>query len=1024
MIERSVRRPVATAALSVAIATLGAWSFRHMPVELLPEVESPRLTVTATWRGASPEAMEAQVTAPLEGAAHRVEGVREVRSVSRSTPGGVGAGAEIALAFERGTRMAFARLQLRERFASLRDGLPPGLEGPVVEPHVPDEFAAESRPFMTWRVRGARSSGRLGELAATELRPQLLAVEGVSAVRVRGARGRRVSVVLDGERMDALGLALDSVRARLDDLSEIRATGEVRSGGRRTALAVRARPDSVSEVRGLVVARRASAVVRLRDVALVREAVPDPVSHHRIDGEPAVTLVVHRQAGTNALALADRVRARMDTLRAGLPAAVRVELADDRSADVRAQLTDLRLRALASAVVVLLVLMAFLRSLGSALLVFATIALSVLAAVHLLHLRGFTLNTLTLAGLAWGFGLVVDNAIVVLENVRRRREAGEGPAEAAVRGARQVAPPVAAATATTAVVLVPFLLLQGELRAWYVPLGWAVGFSILASLAVAFTFVPSVSARLVGSGGRGGEATGAGRGRPPRYVRAYRAVLDAALDHPAVVALVCAACLAGSWWLFDRHVHRGVRWSDLFGRDTHVAVQIEYPRGAGLERTARLVRSFERRLAALPEVQRYEARVRPGRAHLRVTFPEELEATAVPAAVREKMAAYGHGFSGVDVRVYGHGPSFYGRGGSTPGYSVQVYGYNYLKVHEIARSLSRRLERTRRIREVDPHASGRWYEEDRTFAYHVRPDRPALAAAGLDVQALLTRVSGSVQGEQGTGRIHLGGEELPLSVKTAGHRDFSLRDLRGLHVPSGRGREVRLGDVARVRQREVLSRILRQDQEYRRTVTWEFRGPAKRGDAVRDAVVESMDLPPGYRIEAEDRFTLTGRERRQIWRAVAAAVLLVFMVTGAVFESLAAPLVVLLTLPLSLIGVFLLFFCTDATFTRTAYVGTVMMAGIVVNNAILVVHHVDELRERLPAREAILRGTLERVRPILMTTATTVLGLLPLVLFASSGDENVWDGLVLATVGGLLSSTVFVLAALPVACRHLVARGG
>ena len=1024
MIALSVRRPVATTAFHVGLLTLGIWSSRLIPVELLPEVGSPRLRVTATWAGASPEAMESRVTAPLEAVAQRLRGVREIRSVSRSTSRGSGATAEITLEFDPDTRIEFARLELRERFALLRHELPPGLEGPDVEPWVPEEFREESRPFMTWRMRGTHTSARLGEIADAEVRPELVAMEGVSAVRVRGGRSRRVTVLLDGRKMEAMELTLDSVRSRLDDLRELRAPGDVLLDGRRMALAVRTRAESVAEVGDLIVARRGEGAVRLRDVARVRESVRNAGSHHRIDGEPAVTLVLHRQTGSNALELSERVRSRMDTLRRGLPPAVEVELADDRSEDIRTQLTDLRFRALASAVVILLVLTLFLRSPGSVLAVLATIGFSVLAAVNFLYLLGFTLNTLTLAGLAWGFGLVVDNAIVVLENIRRRHEAGQPLRAAAVNGARQVALPVAAATATTGAVMVPFLLLQGELRAWYVPLGWAVGSSIVASLLVAFTFVPSVAARIGGRGGRETAADAAGEGgAAPLYIRGYRVLLEAALDHPAAVIALCIACLAGSWRLFDQNVSRGVRWSDFFGQRSYIGVRIELPRGAGLERADRLARSFEQRLATLPEVERYETRVSPGWAFLRVGFPEELETTTVPLALREQMAAYGHALSGADVQVVGRGPGFYSRGAHPPDYSIEVFGHSYLTVKRIAESLAQRLGRMSRVRKVDPGASGRWYERDRTVEYAVRPDRAALAGTGEDVQGLLERVSAGLQGEHRSGRIYLGGAELPLSLEIDGHRDLSFRDLRELRVSAGRGREARLGDLARVDQRDVLSRISRENQEYRRTVAWEFRGPRELGDRVRDAVLQSVELPAGYRIEAKNRFRLTGEERQQVWTAVAAAVLLVFVVTAAIFESMAAPLVVLLTLPLALIGVFLIFFVTDATFTRTAHIGAIMMVGIVVNNAILVVHHIGELRERLPIREAILRGTLERVRPILMTTATTVLGLLPLILFASSRDESIWNGLVLATVGGLLSSTLFVLTALPVAYRWLAARG-
>jgi HAE1 family hydrophobic/amphiphilic exporter-1 len=228
--------------------------------------------------------------------------------------------------------------------------------------------------------------------------------------------------------------------------------------------------------------------------------------------------------------------------------------------------------------------------------------------------------------------------------------------------------------------------------------------------------------------------------------------------------------------------------------------------------------------------------------------------------------------------------------------------------------------------------------------------------------------------------------------------------------------------VASVERRNVLSRIIREDQQYQRTVAWEFRGPRKLGDLIRDAVVDATTLPPGYKIEEDDDWRWSDEEKTQVYIAIIFAVLLIYMVTAALFESLSAPFVVLLTLPLALIGVFLIFFYVDAAFTRTAYIGTIMMGGIVVNNAILIVYHIGELRQSMPTREAILQGTLERVRPILMTTFTTVFGLLPLILFAQSQDENIWNSLALATIGGLISSTLFVLVAIPVAYRYVVAR--
>ena len=675
---------------------------------------------------------------------------------------------------------------------------------------------------------------------------------------------------------------------------------------------------------------------------------------------------------------------------------------------------------------------------AAVLVVFATIGFSVLIAVNMLYIGGFSLNVLTLAGLAWGFGLIVDNGIVVLENVERHSHLGKSPRQAASDGARQVMLPVIAATATTAIVLVPFLFLQGELRIYYLPLAFAVAFSIVASLFVAFTFVPTMAGRIhhwrarvygvpAGNGVEGTDrgAAGVGAGaRVPVYIRAYRSVLGFALDHPFLVIAVCLTALGGSGWLFDKHVTRGIRWSAFWGQDTYITVNITFPRGAGLERTDALARAFEEKVSSIPEVKRYETWVQPQYSFVRITFPKDLETTQVPVAIKEQMVAYSYQFSGADVRVYGYGPSFYGGGSSPPNYSLKILGYNYLQVQELADDLASRLERFSRIQDVDPNASGRWYERDKEFEYYLAVDREALGAHDLTVEDLLRFVSANLPSDRPrTQVLRVGAEELPFAVKLEGYREFDLVDMRQLRIPSPSGREVRLADVAQVERRNVLSRILREDQQYQRTVAWEFRGPRKLGDLIRDAVVEATTLPPGYKIEEDDRWGWDEEEKTQVYLAIIFAVLLIYMVTAALFESLAAPFVVLLTLPLALIGVFLIFFYVDATFTRTAYIGTIMMGGIVVNNAILIVYHIGELRQHMPTREAILQGTLERVRPILMTTFTTVFGLLPLVLFAQSQDENIWNSLALATIGGLISSTLFVLVAIPVAYRYLVARG-
>jgi hydrophobic/amphiphilic exporter-1 (mainly G- bacteria), HAE1 family len=276
-------------------------------------------------------------------------------------------------------------------------------------------------------------------------------------------------------------------------------------------------------------------------------------------------------------------------------------------------------------------------------------------------------------------------------------------------------------------------------------------------------------------------------------------------------------------------------------------------------------------------------------------------------------------------------------------------------------------------------------------------------------------VTAATQGGAQNRELRLGGEELQFAVKLEGSRDLDLLQLQELLLPSATGSAARLGDVARLEERAVLARIEREDQKYKRFVAYEFMGPTKLGDRVQEAVIDNTFLPPGYSIETGNNWRWDDEEKRQIYGVLILSILLVFMVTSALFESLRQPLTVLLTVPMALIGVFLIFFYTGASFTREAYVGVIMMGGIVVNNAILLVDHVNHLRrvDGLSLEAATLRGTLERVRPILMTSTTTIMGLLPLVLFSASANENIWNALAYALIGGLASSTVLVLTVTP-----------
>ena len=1018
MIRQSLRRPVAVAMAYGAVALLGVAAWRNVPIEVLPDTQLPQLNVTASWRGASPETVEAFLTAPLESAIQQVRGVERIVSTS-SEDQGMGR-AEIIVEFDRDVDMDFTRLDLSERLATLEESLPPGADRVEVEQYVPQEFAEQNRPFLLYTFTGPYTLEALRRHLEEVVVPELGQVPGVALVSPFGGRERRLEIELDEEAIAALGVDAAAVRRAIMDLDLVREAGVIRDGGRERTITVVNRPQNAEDVRQAFLTVAGGTPVRVADVARVYDNYEEARAYSRFQKQPAVGFQVWKSSGVNTVRVADAAKVRMAELERLAPYGATHVLEFDQSELIRTQFADLRTRAVFSALVIFLVLLAFLRSFRSAGLIFATIAFSVLIAINLIYFGGLTLNLLTLMGLALGFGLIVDNAIVVLENVFRRRQRGESADEAAEHGTREVVLPIMASTATTLIVFVPFVYLQGELRVFYVPLAIVVGLTLIASLLVAFTFIPSIAARIMDARRAGPSRV---RDRPPLYARFYSDVVGFTVRHPWPAIILTLVVFVGSFQLFDRYVSRWAMWGGGFGADTYIRVNIDLPRGSSLERTDELVRYFEDRVEAMPEVERFTAQVMPTSAMMEITFPDSLENTVVPVVIKEQMVAFSHTFTGATVRVYGFGPSFYGGGGSPPNYGIQVLGYNYERVRDIAEDIGTRLTRLSRVVEVDTNASSNRFQRDRASEFTLEIDRDRLARHEITVEEVVQGIGAAAAGNSQLTYVKLGGEEVQVQVKLASNQDLDVLALQETLIPTPSGQRIRLGDVVTVAQREVLAQIRRENQQYERTVAYEFRGPARLGDLVHEAVMAGTDVPPGYTVQAgRNNWFVSQEQRDQIWMVLAIALVLVYMVTAALFESLLRPLCVILTVPMALIGVYLIFFYTGASFTREAYIGVIMMLGIVVNNAILLVDHVNRVRAEAPELSldaAIVRGTVERVRPILMTTITTVLGLLPLVVFGDGAGSNIWDALALVLIGGLLSSTLFVLTITPAVYRVL-----
>ena len=996
-----VERPIATAMVFLALLVLGVYSFLNIPVEMpVTTEEFPELTVTTVWHGMPPEIIQTDLSAPIEEKASTVKGVRKITSSSR-----IGSSV-IRLEFVRKTNMEFARLALREKLAELKEELPYGIR-PSITSYVPEELS--TRPFLQYTISGDYSLQRLRELVKDKLENGIGAVRGVSGVEVRGGSDPEVRVVLDEEKLRSLGIHPYTVIGRIQQRVQTFAAGTVQKGSRELLFKVSNPIPTLREMGETIIAKVGTNAIKLGDVARLEPSFQDIRHIHRINGQPTINLTVHKEKGLSTLRVSRAVKRRLLEIQEELPADLVFRNVDDESQEIEKNLNKLYLLVGVIISVIFALIFLVLRSLTPSLLVLSSIAFSVLLTFNLVYFTKTSLNMLTLGGLALGFGLFVDNSIVVFENVLRVREKGVPAIQAAIQGSREVFLPVFASTLTTMSVFFSIAYFQGRLRLVYLPMAIVISAALAASLLVSFSVIPALTPRLMKT---------ERKKRKERYRKLYAGLLGFLIKHPIEVLLVIAAIFIGSYKWFRAEVTLG-EWFSWYSQE-RLYVYVGLPAGASVERTDEVIRQFEDMILTKTYEKEVNTQVFDERSSITITFPPEIEMSYRPYLLKEELIQLATNFAGINVRISGFDPQGYssGIGGSTFYDSrIKFFGYNLKKLKEITSSLERTLKRNPRIKDTRTISSRGWWWGGESFEYVLTLDRQALRRYDIDPQYLFSQIQTLIRGRMSWPiKATIGGRELEFSIKSPQAEQMDLKELQDVMLMTRNGELLRLGEVAALSEQPIAGSIDREDQQFQQTVMWEFRGPYKAGERFREAVFEKLELPPGFSATMEDDRFLTSEEKGQIRFAVIFSLIVIFMILASLYESILQPFFILLAVPLALIGVFVAFVVADLSFDSSAYIGVILLGGIVVNNSILLVDHINlKRRAGMPILEAVVEGARERIRPIFMTTSTTVLGMLPLVIIQiGEGRQHLWASLALCQVGGLITSTIFILIAIPI----------
>ena len=1050
LVTTSIRRPVTVFIGAVAALVFGAVAFQELATDLLPDVTYPSLTVRTTFPGAAPLEVESLVTRPVENAVGVVDNLLKVESSSRPEV------SEVTLEFAWGTAMDFAALDVRERLDLIR--LPLAADPPVLLRYDPS-----LDPILRLGVSGDDDLAHLRRLAEERVQRPLERIEGVAAAVVQGGLVEEIQVEVDERRVANLGLDMDRLAQRLAQENINLTGGRLRDAQSDLLVRTVGELHRAEDLRGLVIDTSGGAPVRLTDIATIRRGHEERELITRIDGRESVEVAIYKAGGTNTVKVSEAVRATLETLREQLvkiDPEVEIAVLTDQARYIRRSVDEVLQTALLGGLLAVVVLFLFLRSLKSTVIIAVSIPISVVATFFLMYLSDISLNIMSLGGLTLGIGLLVDNAIVVLEAIQRRRDQGLDPEEAARRGASEVSTAIVASTLTSICVFLPILFVEGVAAQFFGDQALTVTYSLLVSLVVALTVIPMLASRRFPAadtdeldGEPGGRLVGwllrpavavarGGRGlltilfRPllwllgapaalfgwgyDRLAKVYRRLLAATLAHPLLIVLTAALVFVASLGLYPglgQELVPELVQGEFF-------VDLELPPGTHLDVMQRRMAVLEQAAVGLEGIERVYALVgssrqqgggvgenRENRGQLTLTVAPPFSRPreeALMAAMRQVVA----GDPEMDAQ-FGR-PSYFSF--KTP-VEVELRGYNLVMLRRLGDQLRTAMAALPGLTDVESSAEGG------TPELRVKFDRNRLATYGLSLEEAAMALQAKVQGTVAT-EIQRDDRTIDIRVRAAESFRDSADDLRNLVVIQRGRTALPLSAVAMVEEVEGPAEIRRADGDRVVLLSANLVGRdlASVTRDIEQAVVD-LDLPTGFdwrmggqRKEMETSFDSL---RLALWLAV----FLVYLVMASQFESLRHPLVILGSVPLSVIGVLVALALFEVRLSVVVLIGVVLLAGIVVNNAIILVDTANRLRREdgLGVVDALSRAGELRLRPILMTTATTVLGLLPMALSHAEGSE-LRAPMALAVIGGLLSSTLLTLLVIPAVYR-LVDRG-
>jgi len=998
-IRTFIQRPVFTSMLLLAVVVFGLFSYPRIGVDQFPDVEFPTVTVTTILRGADPETVERNVSEPLEEALNTLPGLDTIRSSNYESV------SVVVLQFNLDVPLDSAANDVRDRVQATMGKLPREVDAPIVQ-----KFDFGSIPIAQLAVSGPLPIEELTRVADDDLKPVLQRAQGVGSIDVVGGRRREIAVVIDPIRLRAHGIAATDVSQAISAQSIAIPGGRTTEPTIERVVKLETEAVSVDELRDLVIAAPMGKPIRIRDVANVIDGPAEARSVASLDGTQAVALLVRKQSGANTVAVAERVKAAIPELEALLPKGARVEVVADNAKFIRNSISSVQHDLVIGAILAVLVVLVFLRDWRSTIISAVALPTSVIGTYAAIHALGFTFNVITMLALTLSIGLLIDDAIVVIENVVRRLEKRETPREAAEHGTSQIALAVLAVTLSVIAVFVPVAFMQGMIGRFFYQFGITVSVAVGISYVVSMTLTPMLSARVLKAHGHSGPEHGPVFRALERFFAGlegrYRAMLAWALDHRYATMGIAAAVLFATVGM-----GRFVKTTFIPPQDVSMFQgNLELPTGTPLAATQAEAERIALAIRKLPGVKNVFVQVGGGvdesvnKASLLVNLVPRAERrynqTEVKNYIRDRVKPIPGALLAVGDLAMG------GAGWRAQIVQFNLRGDDWPALLKAVETIQAKMKANPGFVDVDST-----YRAGKPLL-SVRLDRERAAAVGVPA-ALVGGTLRAFLGGDKFASYREGGNQYDVRLRLPDHVRSDLDAIASLPIRTPRGEIVELRSVATVTQGEGPSQIDRQALKRQVTMLADLKGYAL-GDATAFLAEAAKGLPASVQTGFEGQGKELARTVKEFGMALVLGIILVYMILGAQFESLLDPFTIMLALPLSVIGAILGLLLSNEFMSMFAMIGMIMLAGLVTKNGILIVEFTNQLRdEGRSARDALLEAGPLRLRPILMTTVAMIAGMIPVAVARGDGAET-RTGMAWAIIGGLTASTFLTLLIVPV----------